>query len=145
LSRNEAFLDSWDLRHFTDFYEKMAEIGFPLKQDEKGMFGKGGYILRAAHSIKTPAPDHFEHWGIDFILIDTEHGIEDAVGEYMRFRPYLAAGSIVAFHDSTLPAVARAIDMVREIEGWGGRDRIAEEYAPASEDGFGVHIMRMKG
>lgn len=143
LSRNEAFLDSWDLQHFTDFYEKMDEIGFPLKQDEKATFGKGGYILRKAHSIKHPAPDHFEFWGIDFILIDTEHGIEDAVGEYMRFRPYLASGAIVAFHDSTLPAVARAIEMVREIENWGGRKRIAEELAPASEDGFGIHFLRM--
>ena len=50
---------------------------------------------------------------IDFLFIDSEHCITDALGEYMRFRVYLKQGGIVGFHDTdTCYGVRRAIDII---------------------------------
>jgi len=56
-----------------------------------------------------------EPWNkpIDFLFIDSEHCITDALGEYMRFRVFLNQGAIVGFHDTdTCYGVRRAIDII---------------------------------
>jgi len=51
---------------------------------------------------------------IDFLFIDSEHCITDALGEYMRFRVWLKQGGIVGFHDTeSCYGVRRAIDIIR--------------------------------
>jgi hypothetical protein len=61
----------------------------------------------------------------------------------MRWREYLKSGSFIAFHDASLPAVARAIDIVKEVEApFDGR--LAKEYINERVDGFGIHIFRWK-
>lgn len=54
---------------------------------------------------------------INFLLIDSEHALSDALGEYMKFRNYMDAGSIVAFHDTECCyGVRRALDMIKEVD-----------------------------
>jgi len=78
---------------------------------------------------------------IDFLLIDTEHGTDNALGEYYRYRNCLEGGAIIAFHDAELPAVKRAIELVKELDNW----RFEAEYKNEVVDGFGLHLLRFVG
>ena len=146
-----VFLESWDLKHWGNVKETFAIQGFHA---QSMMTGPGDYGLslvfggpvvanmRIANSMKTNIGevDGF----IDFLLIDTEHGLENAIGEYMRFRQYMRSGCIIAFHDADLPAVHRAIEMAIEVESdFGGR--IQKHYINERHDGFGIEMLEWKG
>jgi len=60
------------------------------------------------NSMRAPWDKH-----IDFLFIDSEHCITDALGEYMRFRVFLDNNSIVGFHDSeNCIGVTRTIEII---------------------------------
>ena len=140
--RHGGIVESWDWKHWPGFIEIMTENGYPLNSDASTDLPNGAAVyLKTADSIKSPIHPEFT---VDFLLIDTEHSIEDALGEYMRWRRYLQGGAMIAFHDSSLSQVARAIEIVKEVEGWGGRDRIWREWVNEHIDGFGVHILELK-
>jgi len=80
------------------------------------------------------------HWqgGIDFLLIDTEHTIADALGEYCRFRGFLNKHAIIGFHDAwEIPGVRRAIEIVQEI------DEIKEIARSPRGVGFGIRLFKL--
>lgn len=55
--------------------------------------------------------------GIDLLWIDSEHALEDALGEYMRFRTWLNGNCVVGFHDTECcVGVAKAIEMIQEVD-----------------------------
>jgi hypothetical protein len=85
---------------------------FEQKMNEMGLWNK---II--VHNEDTRDmywnPSHL----IDFLFIDSEHAISDALGEYMRFRHFLNGNAIVGFHDSMCCwGVRRAIEMIHEID-----------------------------
>lgn len=148
--RHGGTFQSWDLKHWGNLKETFANQGFkigenkPHEGDYQLEFSSGALIqIRVADSIKT----HIENesrW-VDFLLIDTEHGIENALGEYMRWRQYLNSGALIAFHDSTLPGVARSIELAKEIELSTCGERIVREWQNERVDGFGVAVLEWKG
>lgn len=148
--RRGGFLESWDLKHWGDVHKTFSNQGFEV-QDVHGDYfvqkpGAGEPTLawlRIADSRKDNIMPR-ERW-VDFLLIDTEHGMEDALGEYMRWRPYLKGGAMVAFHDSTLPGVKRAIEVCVEVEDKASPGRIVRQWQNEREDGFGVAILEWKG
>lgn len=77
---------------------------------------------------------------VDFLFIDSEHCITDALGEYMRYRVFLKQGGIVGFHDSEICyGVRRTIDLINsEIDEL--------ELISKSQDkmGAGIELYRMK-
>lgn len=148
--RHGGTFQSWDLRHWGDLRGTWERQGFTVKD----VAGTNDYLIlspegemlaeiKEAHSIKTPIHDD-SRW-VDFLLIDTEHGIENALGEYMRWREYLNAGAMIAFHDSTLPQVMRSIELVKEIELISCGERIMREWQNARVEGFGVCVLEWKG
>lgn len=147
--RNGGTLDSWDLKHWPGFIEIMANNDYVFEQNgvpgEYIFKGEATCRLRVAHSVRTPVPEYIDKEGVDFLLIDTEHGITNALPEYCRWREYLHSGSLVAFHDSTLRGPKRAIEIVKEIEEADFSDRIIREYVNERIDGFGVHVLEWKG
>lgn len=83
-----------------DFKKAMQDLDLWKKFDIHG------------HSIK-------DNWqgNIDFLYIDSEHALQDALGEYMRFRVWLNDNSIVGFHDVDMcPGVAKALEMIQEVD-----------------------------
>jgi hypothetical protein len=55
--------------------------------------------------------------GIDFLFIDSEHALSDALGEYMRFRVFLNHNALIGFHDSQCCyGVKRAIEFINEVD-----------------------------
>jgi hypothetical protein len=83
----------------------------------------------------------FNHWDkpIDFLNIDSEHAISNVLGEYFRFRLHLNQHrALVGFHDSTLPAVARGLEMLNEI------DNLEPIYTGINTGGFGYHLYRLQ-
>lgn len=157
--RHGGTLESWDLKVWPGFIEAMEAAGYPQFSVPSAPYGSRVYrgegyevITRLAHSVKTPITDPRDRLGypncverfVDFLLIDTEHGLEDALGEYMRWRLYLKGGAFVAFHDATLPGVARAIELVQEIERTF-TGRLAEHHVNAQVDGYGLEVFRWQG
>jgi hypothetical protein len=125
----------------------MEQIGFQFEwmpKDDYLWRGEGDRTvrLRVAHSMKTQLPEDFK---VDFLLIDTEHAIENALGEYMRWREYMASGAIIAFHDSTLPAVKRSIDLAIEVEAACHDGRILKIHKNEREDGYGLLALEWRG
>ena len=54
---------------------------------------------------------------IDFLFIDSEHGLSDALGEYMRYRRFLSDQAIVGFHDTDICwGVNKAIEVIQQID-----------------------------
>lgn len=155
--RNGGIFESWDLKHWDGFIEGMRENGYNFGESQEpegvcyGPMTVGGkeydVRLRVANSMKTNiiSPLEGDDRFVDFLLIDTEHGIENALGEYMRWRNYLRSGAYIAFHDSTLPGVRRSIDLVQEIEDSTCGDRIAQEINNEQVDGFGLTVLKWKG
>ena len=153
--RHGGSFQSWDLKHWDRVKESFETQGFGIKQAQKGpswvspedyaLFDGERKIadIRVADSIKTHIEDE-SRW-VDFLLIDTEHGIENALGEYMRWRQYLNAGAYIAFHDSTLPGVLRSIELVKEIELATCGERIIREWQNERVEGFGVTVLEWKG
>lgn len=59
------------------------------------------------------------HWDkiIHFLFIDSEHHIQDALGEYMKYRKWLIDGGIVGFHDvNNCLGVNATIDIVNLVD-----------------------------
>lgn len=148
--RHGGTFQSWDLKHWGNVEESFKNQGFSIARqtaDDNYSIHDGNkkvadiMIKNSRYSPITPE----ERW-IDFLLIDTEHGIEDALGEYMRFRHYLRSGAMVAFHDSTLPGVVRAIEVAKEVEEMTcpGAGRICREYKNERVDGYGIQILEWK-
>ena len=152
--RHGGSLESWDLKHWDGFLDGMEAIGYSFMErngaqdyelvhvDGAGGLPEGAVRLKVAHSITTPTgrDDRF----VKFLLIDTEHGLEHALGEYMRWREYLQSGAYVAFHDFGLPAVARAVELVKEVE-LSHEGRISKEFVMEQPDGFGISVLRWGG
>lgn len=152
--RHGGYLESWDLKHWGNLEQSFADQGFVVNRFQQALTDDHDYTLtlpdatapiaacRVADSMKTNI-ETTERW-VDFLLIDTEHGLENALGEYMRWRHYLKSGSIIAFHDSTLPAVARAIELAIEVESdFDGR--LAKQYRNERIEGFGLEALEWKG
>jgi hypothetical protein len=108
--RHGGTFQSWDLKHWGDVEQTFEAQGFKVTRQlrdgvqEAGVFDYTLSVgedfgtkhrevarIRVADSIKTHIEDE-SRW-VDFLLIDTEHGIENALGEYMRWRQYLNAGA----------------------------------------------------
>lgn len=160
--RHGGTVESWDWDSYQVMLDAMEANGYAMKggAGPVGEVNNRGYregvlsselhvngivypnfFIRVGHTQMTPITrtDRF----IDFLIIDTEHSLADALGEYMRFRNYLKSGAFVAFHDSNLPAVARAVQLVKEVEAIYG-DRLLKEYVLDRQDGFGVHVYQWK-
>lgn len=157
-----GYLESWDIKHWGESPKSLREVleanGFTTKDDNilhdpsEGIyeptsgyyvFWKGQEIghMKIANSMKTPI--HYDR-KVDFLLIDTEHGLENALGEYMRWRMYMNGGGVAAFHDSELPAVHRAIEIAIEVESdFDGR--IQRHWVNERKDGFGIEALEWKG
>jgi hypothetical protein len=79
------------------------------------------------------------HDKLNVLYIDSEHGVDDALGEYMRYRRFLSDEAIVGFHDSSSCwGVREAIDIIKKIDGL--------EYL-TGVDGFcaGIEFYKLKG
>ena len=64
------------------------------------------------HSVRDPWSDT-----IDFMYIDSEHALADALGEYMRFRVWFTSNTIIGFHDTDVcPGVRKAIEFIQEVD-----------------------------
>lgn len=165
--RHGGSLQSWDLKHWDGFIEKMRENGYNFGEFKENHAGtdeitygplhvqsginalRCNVQLKVADSMKTPivSPKENDDRFVDFLLVDTEHGLEHALGEYMRWRNYLCAGAMVAFHDSTLPGPKRAIEIIKEVEEMAspGAGRLVREYVNERVDGYGVQVLEWKG
>ena len=90
-------------------FEVNVREGFKKSMEELGLWSVVHYHN---HSIKSP-------WdkSINLLFIDSEHALSDALGEYVRFRPWMEPGCIIGFHDSdSCPGVVKAIEMVQEMD-----------------------------
>jgi len=97
--------------------------------------------LELAHSIKTPIADEKK---VDLLLVDTEHGLTNLIPEYGRWREYLQGGALIAFHDATLPKVARGIEIIIEMEEGDNPGRLVRRYEPEKQDGFGICVLEWR-
>lgn len=70
---------------------------------------------------------------IDFLLIDSEHSIVNAVGEYMKYRIWLKPKPIILFHDSRLPYIVKSIEILRSMD-----TLLLKFESDASKGGFGI-------
>lgn len=162
--RHGGNFDSWDLKHWDGFIETMGAAGYCFKIYNEKVAGrqetaygpleledgtKSSIRLLVRDSVKSDIvpPDPRNDRFVDFLLIDTEHGLEHALGEYMRWRNFLNSGALVAFHDSTLPGPKRAIEIIKEVEEMAapGAGRFVREYENERVDGYGIHVLEMKG
>jgi predicted O-methyltransferase YrrM len=124
-----------------------------------------GKILRDGgelHSIETTIRDRFrqamielglwdkihvheEHsqlmcWNkpLDFLFIDSEHALSDALGEYMHYRMFVKKHALIGFHDVySCPGVKKAIEIIHEIDNL---ELIIDSNCRASA---GLHIYRL--
>lgn len=90
-------------------FEVTIRDKFRETMQELGLWDK---INLHGHSIK-------DAWNkeIDILFIDSEHALEDTLGEYMRFRKWLKENSIIGFHDTSCCAgVKKALEMIQEID-----------------------------
>ena len=82
---------------------------FKADMEDLGLWNN---ITLKGHSMK-------DNWQgqIDILYIDSEHALQDALGEYMRFRVWLHGGSIIGFHDTDVcPGVNKALEMINEVD-----------------------------
>lgn len=90
-------------------FEVLVRDKFKETMQELGLWDK---INLHGHSIKAP-------WDkdIDVLFIDSEHALADALGEYMRFREWLKADSIIGFHDTNCCAgIIKALEIIQEVD-----------------------------
>ena len=151
--RHGGYLESWDLKHWGNLKDTFTFQGFHVSPyadyaeheqsyqigDNKDIFSR----ILIADSIMTPIIPQ-KRW-VDFLLIDTEHSIANALYEYGRWRQYLRSGAMVAFHDSTLPGVVRAIELIKEIELAECGERFVREPVNEREDGYRIKILEGRG
>ncbi len=76
---------------------------------------------------------------IDFLFIDSEHGLSDALGEYMRYRAFVEKGGFIGFHDTDFCyGVSRTIQIANEI------DDLVLVSESTKVAGAGVKIFKMR-
>ena len=81
-----------------------------------------------------------EDKGIGFLFIDSEHAMSNALGEYMRFRPYLHGEAIIGFHDTECCyGVGEAIKTILKMDAM---EKVSESVNAASA---GVKFFRLTG
>lgn len=113
-------------------FEVHIRPGFQKAMEELELWDK---IHVLGHSMKAP-------WDkdINFLFIDSEHAMSDALGEYMRFRVWLIGESMVGFHDSdNCYGVKRAIEIANEIDDL---ELVGEVTGRASA---GIKLFKVKG
>ena len=99
------------LRHSGHHHACETKIREPFKLSMQQL-GLWNQFTALGDSMLTPFSGQ-----IQFLFIDSEHALSDALGEYMRFRRYLEAGGIVGFHDSnSCWGVREAIDIIKTID-----------------------------
>jgi cephalosporin hydroxylase len=140
--RHGGYFESWDLKHWGNLKESFSNQGFKVRDDGEDYWLTDSMRIRVANSMKTAILEDFT---VGFLLVDTEHSTANCLYEYGRWRNYLTSGSMVAFHDSTLSGVSKAIDIIKEVEFAEVGDRICKEYVNEREDGFGIKIIQWKG
>lgn len=86
----------------------------PMFKEDMELIGLWDRIDKRGHSMK----DHIEpNEVINILWIDSEHALQDALGEYMRFRVFLNENSIIGFHDTDMCAgVKKALEMIQEVD-----------------------------
>jgi hypothetical protein len=75
---------------------------------------------------------------LDFLFIDSEHALDDALGEYMRFRVYCKQYAVVGFHDyENCPGVTMAVDICSFV------DCLEQVSASVKEGGTGLVLFKI--
>lgn len=93
-------LTTFEFKVREGYMQAMKDLGLWKEVDVRG------------HSMKDPY-----HGEINLLWIDSEHALEDALGEYMRFRVWLSPGSLVGFHDTDVcPGVRKALEIIQEVD-----------------------------
>lgn len=93
-------LTSFEMNIRERFKTAMLQLGLWDKINKKG------------HSMK----DNYEG-NIDLLWIDSEHALEDALGEYMRFRVWCNENTLIGFHDTDCcPGVVKALELIQEVD-----------------------------
>ena len=85
----------------------------PLFKEHMEKLDLWKYVHVHGNSVK----DFYDGERIDMLFIDSEHALQDALGEYMRFRPFLYEHSIIGLHDCEMcSGVGQAIKMIQEVD-----------------------------
>jgi predicted O-methyltransferase YrrM len=133
--RHGGTFESWDLKHWGNLNETFANQGFELNGPEEDIHFENYQIrLKNADSLKNPIKEG--RW-IDFLLIDTEHGVANAFGEFNRWTEHVKDHAFIAFHDATLPGVAESLRMIEEAKS----DNIYEWYELEFAGGYGISLL----
>jgi len=86
---------AWTLKHGGKVFscEVNPQPLFEQKMRESGYWQYVNPLIGEAQKIQWYSK-------IDFLFIDADHSLQDALGEYMKFRIWLSDNAIVGFHDS---------------------------------------------
>ena len=117
-------LYSCELKKRQQFHDSMRELGLLDK-----------FTTIEGDSMKVP-------WDkpIDFLFIDSEHALDDALGEYIRYRPFLKSDAIVGWHDTDFcPGVKAAVEIAHVL------DRLEPICISTNKASAGVHIYKRIG
>jgi hypothetical protein len=141
--RNGGTLESWDNDQHGILPESYLGMELPFVQQGNDWICQPNpetkIWLRVAESQRSPVVPTCRF--VDFLLIDTLHDIEHALGEYMRWRNYLNSGAMIAFHDSNYPPVNRSIEIAKEVEAQAEKVTYVKEYVNSESDGYGLKVL----
>ena len=113
-------------------YEVKVRDLFKQKMEELDLWN---YVNVHGDSMK----DAYDNKRIDLMFIDSEHALENALCEYVRFRPFYYENTIIGFHDcDTCPGVAKAINVIQEM------DELIEVSSSRNHLGAGVIFFKRK-
>lgn len=111
---------SCDLKIMPLFEEKMEEAGY----------------WKYVNPLIGPAQKAVWNQGIDFLFIDADHSLQDALGEYMKFRIWLTDNAVIGFHDSdNCTGVKLTMDIAQVV------DRM--EFLSESNQASGIKFFKM--
>ena len=125
---------AWTLKYGGSVYS--AELNLrPLFQQKMEEAGYWQYVHPMGNSRHV-------NWDkdtpIDFLFIDSEHALEDALGEYMKFRIYVPDNGTVGFHDySNCPGVKMAVDIASFV------DQLQEVSSCVNAGTYGLVLYKM--
>jgi predicted O-methyltransferase YrrM len=135
--RNGGYFESWDLKHWGNLNGTFMNQGFRLNGQEDDIhFADYPIKLKVANSLSNPIEEG--RW-IDFLLIDTEHGVDNAFGEFVRWLEHLKDNAFVVFHDATLSGVAKSLEMIEESYA----DQILNWYELEHTGGYGITLLEL--
>jgi predicted O-methyltransferase YrrM len=132
--RHGGYFESWDLKHWGNLNETFINQGFELENEEDISFKGYPIHLKIADSLRNPIQEG--KW-IDFLLIDTEHGVANAFGEFNRWTEHLNDHAFIVFHDANLPGVSESLRMIEETKA----DHIKNWYELEHTGGYGISIL----